>query len=423
MDIRRAVTVAIVCLPAAAAAQDGGPSLTFGGVIDVRYAHTDDTRSWLDGGLGKLRYGPPLAGRADLFRISQLSLLVRGDITETLDLRVQLNADTETSRALDRARVDVIEAALRFHPDVDEHWRLRVRAGLFFPPVSIENDGPAWTSPYTLTLSAPASWVADEVRTTGVEAKVSYLAGAHELSLGGAGFGGGDPSGSILAWRGWALGDRQAAASDRLPLAPLPSIQAEGLFPLQADWVHPFREVDGRLGYYAAASWSRTGAFDVRLIHHDNRGRPTAFDGQQYAWKTRFTSAAARLELGRHLELLGQHLRGSLAMGEIPVTRLNPVANDFDATWGMVSLRAGRARLSVRYDDFAVDDNDPYRAEDDNRDDGSAWTVCAAFDTGEKHRLALEWVRLTSEHPYRARVGLPARAEETLLQASFRARF
>src|SRR6185503_1848518 len=133
--------------------------------------------------------------------------------------------------------------------------------------------------------------------------------------------------GTLLAWRGWALGDRQTGVSDRPALAPIPSIEPGGLFEQAPRWVQPFREIDGRIGYYAAASYKKTGLVDVRAIHYDNRADPGVFDGLQYAWHTRFVSVAGHLDVGP-LELLGQYLDGRTTMGRKPDGRPG-VDNDF----------------------------------------------------------------------------------------------
>ena len=44
-----------------------------------------------------------------------------------------------------------------------------VKAGAFFPTISLENDDLGWTSPYTLTPSAINSWIGEELRTIGSE--------------------------------------------------------------------------------------------------------------------------------------------------------------------------------------------------------------------------------------------------------------
>jgi hypothetical protein len=398
-----------------------GEGLTVGGLFDLRGAYTDDTPSWLDGGLGKTRYGPPVAGRAALFRLSQASLLVDAPVGELLSAHLQVNGDADGDREGQRSRIDLIQAFVDVRGEPSSRLRLRGRLGLFFPPVSLEADGPAWTGPYTITPSAATSWIADEVRTLGAEARAAWRPEEQEIAFAAAAYGGNDPAGSLLAWRGWAMGDRQTGLSDRLPLAPIPSIQPDGAFYRQPEWVQPFREIDGRLGYYVAGSWKKTGVFDLRAIHYDNLARQTDFDGYQYAWHTRFDSLAARLQW-RGVELLGQYLSGTTLMG--PVVDGRPVVDaPFDTAFGMASLSHGRHRLTARYDHFEVEDRDVLQTEDPNTEHGHAWTAAYSLRTGESHRLAVEVLHVESDRAVRAALGLPVHATETLAQASFRVKF
>jgi hypothetical protein len=414
------VSIVLAARAEAQAADGEGPQLH--GLFDVRAVRTDRTKSWLDGGLGKTRYGPPVGtDPATLLRASQISLLADAPIGELVSAHLQINGEAEGDREIDSARVDLIQAYIQLVSEPSPTLRLRARLGLFFPPVSLEADEIAWTGPYTITPSASTSWIADELRTIGAEARVAVRTDRQEVAATGAVFGGNDPTGTLLAWRGWALGDRQTGVSDRPPLAPIPSIEPGGMFEVAPRWVQPFREIDGRVGGYGAVSYRRDGLLDVRLIHYDNLADPTVFDGFQYAWKTRFSSAAARVQLGR-LELLGQYLVGDTEMGRTPAGAPRVYAG-FSAAHGMASLRAGRHRLSVRYDDFYVEDEDEFHVEDPNHESGRAWTAAYSLRTGDAHRLALEWLRVDSARDVRASMGLPVEAQETQLQASFRVRF
>jgi len=399
-----------------------GEGVRLRGLIDMRAVRTDITRSWLDGGLGKTRYGPPVGpGRATLLRLSQVSLVADAPLGDTASATVQLNADAEGDREIETGRVDVIQAFVDFKPEPSARLRLRARLGMFFPPVSQEADELAWTGPYTITPSAATSWIADELRIVGVEGRAALRPEGHELAVAAAAFGGNDPTGTLLAWRGWSMGDRQTGVSDRLALAPIPSIEPGGIFEQAPRWVQPFREIDGRVGYYAAASYKKIGVLDVRVVHYDNRADPGVFDGLQYAWHTRFSSAAAHLDVGP-LELLGQYLDGRTIMGRKPDGRPG-VDNTFWTWFGMMSLTAGRHRLSARYDDFYVEDIDTFVVEDDNNEDGHAWTAAYLLRVGAAHRLAVEVVQVESRHPAREALGLPVQAKETTLQASFRVTF
>jgi hypothetical protein len=422
MRIRCLLTFAAlaVAVPLKAADSDG---VRLRGLLDMRAVRTDTTRSWLDGGLGKTRYGPPVGeARATLLRLSQVSLLVDAPLGDLLSAHVQVNADAEGDREVETGRVDLIQAFIDVKPEPSARLRLRARLGIFFPPVSQEADELAWTGPYTITPSAATSWIADELRILGIEGRVALRPEGHELALSAAALGGNDPTGSLLAWRGWSLGDRQTGVSDRLALAPIPSIEPGGLFEAAPRWVQPFREIDGRVGYYAAASYKKSGLADVRLIRYDNRADPGVFDGLQYAWHTRFSSAAAHLDVGP-LELLGQYLDGRTTMGRDPVDGRPGVDNEFRTWFAMASVHAGRHRVSVRYDDFYVEDIDDFIAEDDNGETGHAWTAAYLLRIGEAHRLALEMVHVDSERPIRVALGLPAHQKETTFQASFRVGF
>ena len=404
------------------AAEEGGATVEVHGLLDARAIRTDRTRSWMDGGLGKTRYGPPVtASPATLLRLSQASLLVDASVGEIVSAHLQLNGDAEGDFEIDSSRLDIVQAFLEVKPEPSARLRLRARLGAFFPPVSQEADEIAWTGPYTITPSAATSWIADELRTIGAEFRVALRPEGHEIALTGAAVGGNDPTGSLLAWRGWAFGDRQTGLSDRPRLAPIPSIEPKGAFEQAPRWVQPFREIDGKLGYYAGASYKKTGTFDLRLLHYDNLADETVFDGQQYAWQTRFSSAAARLKLGA-FELLGQHVWGRTIMGRLPSGGA-AVACDFWTSFGMASVSAGRHRLSVRYDDFYVEDDDALIAEDDNEEDGHGWTAAYLLRTGASHRVAVEVLQVDSRRGVRPQIGLPEHAKETQVQASFRVRF
>jgi hypothetical protein len=246
-------------------------------------------------------------------------------------------------------------------------------------------------------------------------------AGEHEVSGTGAAFGMNDPAGTMLAWRGWAMHDRSSQTGDELPFAALPFFRPGALFGHVAPWVSPIRELDGRLGWYAGGSWRWPSVLDARALRYDNRARPDVFDGRQYAWHTVFTSLGLRLELPGPVEALGQHLWGSTGMGPTPQGLMTEL--DYEATYALLTAKAGRHRFTLRWDRFETVDLDFNPAVDDNDEDGEAWTAAYLVDTGEHHRLALEWMRITSNRPMRTSLGLAPEVDEDLFQASFRLLF
>lgn len=415
----RAILV-LLAVPAAAPAEEA--TVKVGALVDVRYAHTGSERSGLDRGPGKLRYGAGINGAADLLRVSQLSLLVDAEVSPVFDVSVQLNVDAEPDEAGLRSRADLVEAYLSYHPELTRRIRLRFRAGAFFPPVSLEHEGRAWTSRYSITGSAANSWIGEEVRTIGVEGAFVLKGAEDEVRVVGAGFGSNDPAGTLLGWRGWAIHDRQTGFGDRLAYPPVPGMAAGLPFEHNARWAEPMVEIDGRVGWYAGASVKRTGTFEARALRYDNRGDQKVFDGWQYAWRTRFSAFGLRFELPGRIHIVGQHLRGDTHMGFTP-NGAEAVMAPFRTTYGLVSAPLRRHRLTVRYERFQIEDADALPDLDPNQEDGNAWTACYTFEATEHQRIAAEVIRTESERAVRPLQGFPLRTVETLLQLSWRIDF
>ena len=68
--------------------------------------------------------------------------------------------------------VDLSEAFLTYKPLLGGGTRIVARAGLFWPPVSLEHTGPEWRVRDTITPSAINSWIGEEVKVGGLEAQV-----------------------------------------------------------------------------------------------------------------------------------------------------------------------------------------------------------------------------------------------------------
>ena len=386
-------------------------------LADLRWIHTPSETGWLDGGLGKTRYGGSQGENRNDFRLSQLSLLISSSLTHDFFARAQINVDAEPDQGWKRHRVDLIEGYVGYRPVLTPYLRLKIRAGVFFPPASLENRDAAWTSPYTITYSAINSWIGEEVRVTGGEGSLAFQRGGNEFAFSGSVFGKNDPTASLLAWRGWSLSDRQTGYSDRLPLALIPSLLPGGLFPQQPEYVQPFREVDGKPGFYGAFSWTNR-RFEFNGLHYANRGVQTDFDGSQYAWDTTFGDLGLALHLPHNFELLAQFLGGSSRMGFHSMVHI-----DYRAAYGLLSNSFGKNRLTFRYDIFRVNDHDRFVDVDNNNESGHAWTFAYIFTLTEKYRLATEFLHVNSSRPERLKIGLPEREDATTFQTSLRLRF
>jgi hypothetical protein len=299
----------------------------------------------------------------------------------------------------------------RFETGSGHQWTLR--AGQLFLPTSRENVGTLWTSPYTLTLSALNSWIAEEVRPIGVDVAWGHtFPNAHRLQFAGTVFGGNDTAGTLLAWRGFSFHDRPTPTGRFLPLPPFPG-RAE-LFPSQSrEGTRPFgRDLDGRPGYAGRARWTAPGNRALvqvsAFLNQGDRG----LHGEQYAWDTEFRWLAAETDLPAGLRLLGEWGSGTSLMGFAPPGGRSPAQVDisFDTYYLMVTREWSVLRATARYDSFQVRDRDSNPLDnrlDDNRENGHAWTFALMARLGEHWRAGLEALDLEAERPAARKAGAP----------------
>ncbi len=395
-------------------AQDSMPTIDVRGLVDARLILTDNTVSWEERGLGKTRWGGDASGDNRVVgRIAEASLIFLPKFSWDWSGVIHVKADSQQHQP-----VDVIEAFLRYKPVPKSDFRYEARIGAFFPPISLENKGIAWTSPYTITSSAINSWVGEELKTLGAEFTVSREFEDFDLSLTGSAFTANDPAGTLLAWRGWALHDREAGLFEQLPLAPIRTIEPGGEIERQAPWVEPFHQIDTRIGGYAGITVDHYALGRLSVLYYDNQSFDRAFDGFQCAWDTYFVSAGYENELPGGVELISQMMIGNTSMGTRPLLG-SKVNNDYWSIFTLLSKRVGKHRFSFRYDHFEVADDD-LTGDDLNQENGNAWTAAYVLRPFRKQRLTLEVLHVDSKRPEREFLNLPVRARETTIQASYR---
>ncbi len=376
--------------------------------LDIAYVDVSGYPSWTEGSVGKLRHGD------DDFVMNRMFIDYSGRLTDTLNAHVVLEAyDDDLGDA-----IDFTQAYVEWRPVPKSATRYRLKLGAFYPKISLENVDPAWSSPYTQSFSAINTWIAEEIRTFGAELSMSRrpvsLGGAHAFTIDVATFWGNDPAGSFLAWKGWSVHDRQTRFGDKLPLPPLPQIQPGMMFDDQDPYVEPFREIDGRAGYYATAEWRYGTQFLLRAGHYDNRADPDADDDGQYAWATKFEHIGLQTTLPGEIGLIAQWMVGSTVMGD-EVNGIYDVDTEFDSQFALLTRSFDRHRVSVRYDHFEVTQNDQ-TPEDDNLETGHAWTLGYQFGLSKKVSLAAEWLSIKTHRFANVYYGLPQTVTETQLQ-------
>src|SRR5258706_5585800 len=183
MAVRAGVALVLACA--------GGPGLCRGygdgsgksvtALLDFRIAGAGGERSWLGGGFGKARFGGDAAGGGDGLRVQGRA--VEADLVWQPQLSWSLGGTfAVTAQQGQEHPVDLSEAFLSWRRDPHGATRISGRLGLFWPPVSLEHSGPAWTVTETITPSAINSWIGEEVKVAGAEATASFALGRGHLA-------------------------------------------------------------------------------------------------------------------------------------------------------------------------------------------------------------------------------------------------
>lgn len=375
------------------------------GVVAGRAFTAEGPKPWIEGGLGRLLEGGAATAGSDSGVRGVLHLGLEWKPSETWLVHVHgvLHGESEAAQGSDGG---LVEGFVQFRPELTPQTALRLRAGLFFPPTSLENTGALWQSPYTVTLSALNTWIGEEVRLTGLDAQLARkTSGGDRLDVAAAVFGVNEPAGTLLAWRGWTFGDRLTSAGEGLPLPPLRSFEPGGAFADQRDRTQPIDDLDHRIGWHARARWTRPGAVLLQGAYTQNGGDRALYDGQ-YSWDTRFGQAGLEAHLGSALVLLAEGALGSTAMG--PRVAGGPrVDVRFRTGYVLASWSRGPWRVSVRADGFHNDDRDGTAEPDD--ESGWAWTAAGFWQPKAALRLGLEYVDVQGERPGAVDPGISSR--------------
>jgi hypothetical protein len=351
--------------------------------VDTRAVVSNGETSFLDGGQGALRYGEDRTG----IQLGRARFALGQALGDILSLRL----DASYWREHDKNPIDLTEAYFELRPYPWRGLRARVKAGAFFLPLSLENTDSGWDSPYTLSSSAIDSWVAEELRTIGVETRIDWLGTrmGHDFDLGlfGAAFGFNEPAGAELAFHGFAIDDQQT------PL--FGHIGQPG--PRPGEGFTEFHEFDGRVGEYFGGEAKYLDRLTLVALHYDNNANPDAYDPSigEHSWATSFDSIAARAQLDGDWTLLVQYLDG--------VTAVTVYGDElewyFRARFGLVSKRFGKHTFSVRYDQFTVEGDQPLPLGNQS---GHATTLAYIYRPNEHWRVTLEGVRVRSGQSNRA---------------------
>jgi hypothetical protein len=305
-------------------------TVQFEGFADVRLVAPSAQDTYLDGGLGKLRYGEDDAN----LKLGAITAELRGQ-QDSWFAQADGRIDTEYGNAL-----DLTEAFIGYSAPSSSNWRWSARAGAFFPPFSLENENVGWSTFWTVTPSAINSWVGAEVRTIGAEGTLEWRGNGNDVTLIGSLFGFNDSNGVLIAERGWNFDDRISGLFEKERLPDAVAIAAHRVPPLT---IHVFREIDDRPGWYLDLSYEidKTG---FELMRYDNQADPT----RPRAWHTTFWEAGLRQQIG-NVTILSQAMRGDTI---IRPSATAFTASDFQSIYALIGLDLTDWWLAARGDLF-----------------------------------------------------------------------
>jgi hypothetical protein len=395
------VSLALAAFPMEAGAQ----SLAVNALADIRLVRPSDERSWMVGGLGRFLYDG--GGDHDPgLRLGQL--LVDVELKPRPDTLLFATIRHEPTQ---RSAIDIVEAFAQHHLIDTGRTRWTIKLGAFHPPISIENDGIGWTSPWTLTPSAINTWVGEELRTIGAETGVEWKTPGGAVGLLGAMYGGNDPTGVLIAARGWSLGDKPTGLFDRVRIADDVARRARRVPPY---YESEFLEIDDRTGFYGGLSWRENGIGRLTLLRYGNRGDPTARRFGQVGWRTEFTSLGLEAYFLKNYALFGQAMAGETEIDPAPGARR---VTRFQSAYVLAGRHVGDWHVAFRVDVFGTQSP----VGNDMSERGHALTAAATWSPERWLQLTGEILRTDSRRSQRAGLGLPPRAAE--IQILLNARF
>lgn len=386
---------------------------------DLRLVGVDGERSWVDDGFGKLRYGGtsgtgafrvlPRLGEVDAVWQPRFGWALSGTIAAV-------------AQDKDGIEAGLSEAYLSYKPLGGGPVRLSARAGLMWPPVSLEHSRSDWAVTETITPSAINSWIGEEVKVIGFEASLATKLGGHQLTATAALFDVNDTAGALLAFRGWALHDVKALAFQSQPLPRLNALMADS----QPRYSHPVKEMDGgffsRPGYYVKFAWQAPLPVRLELLHYDNGSNPEALNAElEWGWRTRFDNLGLVADLGPSTQLRAQAMRGRSLMGFEDAGRIW-IENRFRSAFALITQELGKGSLSGRFEAFATRHNGS-RINSTDDEQGYAATIAVRRSLNKHASVLVEALHISSKSDARLRDGLSPRQIQTQLQGAFRFRW
>jgi hypothetical protein len=404
--MRRAGLAFAASLLMATAAPGLAQEISFNGMADLRLIRPSDQRSWMDGGLGKFNFAGGGDQHPDL-RLGGLFLDTKLTLDPAFDLFTSLRHDPRQER-----EIDALEAYGRYRTSLSDSLEGTLKLGAFWPPISLENEGIGWTSPWTLSSSAINTWVGEELRTIGGEATIEWRHSSGALQVIGALFGYNGPAGTLLSYRGWSIGDRSIGLGDKIRQPDTVARRNNHAIPMRSEpWVH----IGGSLSWYGGLAWREEDLGRLMLLYWDNKSDPREFKHDEFGWETKFTSLSLETYVGETV-LLAQAMIGSTEFG--PSATFTSLTR-FQSAYLLAGRYFGNWSVAGRIDAFATQEDHTGRRLDLS-ERGHALTAALNWRPQRWLRLTAEATRIDSYRGDRVNDGVAPRAIENQIQFATR---
>ena len=349
----RSVIAAILC---SVAVHASAQSVQVHGFLTARIARVRGPESWIDGGSGTFDLSGDRTVNAD---VAQIGI----DWTPTSWILVHGDGLARNGRAAGEGkRAGIVQTYVDLFND---HWRLR--AGHFWLPTSRENIDPLWNSRYTITYSALNTWIGQEVRPIGADLQYSPN---FYLTLGATAFRGNDTMGTLIAARGWTLGNRLTVYDEVVPAVP--------------DTTRPIgRDLDGKTGYSERIRIQLPERAMFQVAHVDNRAVIHPRHAPDVPWLTHYDTVGATIGTTSPTTFAAEWASGDTTVG----FRRGSFTLGFNTAYALISHKFGPERLSLRVERYATDFSHEH-----------AITVAGFHDVNAQLRTGLEYVHASGEN-------------------------
>ena len=354
------------------------------GIIDIRATSTDSLTSYIEGGYGKFALDDG----------QELSLAQAGiELNLHWENNVSAHIVTNGYANGNETVFGLTEGFVKYKSlPTESGYRWQLKAGIFYPEISLENDAFAWASKYTLNSSTLNTWIGEEIRVLGSEIKVTRLGKFHQanydISLSASIFGNNDPAGSLLSWHGWTSSSRQTLWTESIPITYFKAREKGYDLYTQAAKSDPFLELDDDLGFHTRAEIKLFKKGELNAGYYDNKATPYIVENGQYAWRTKFYHLGAKWFFDDNLQLYAQYLHGDTLMQNI--YHQDIVNNQYASGYVALTKRWQKHRATIRAEEFSVTDRDNTLG-DNNNEYGKSLTANYSYRYAKNWFLSAEY--------------------------------